>query len=156
MIAFAPTSGVAFYSFDQAVSQTAVSLRQVLAGASAPQTSVGVDLSRQVVQAIVDALEVAAKDGLLVAPDTMARALSFAQSMPADLELADVIVESDGEIGFDWDEGRRRVLSVSIGEGPMLRYAALIGAEPIHGRVPFAGFFPHTLAFLLRRIESVD
>jgi hypothetical protein len=35
----------------------------------------------------------------------------------------------------------------------MLRYAALIGAEPVHGRAPFAGVLPETLSFLLRRIH---
>jgi hypothetical protein len=74
-------------------------------------------------------------------------------SLPGDVRLPDVVVESDGEIGLDWDIGQRSVLSVIVGEGSMLRYAALIGPEPLHGRVPFAGVLPATLSFILRRIH---
>lgn len=156
MIAYAAICPAPAAPYDGALSAAAVSLRMTLAEATAPRTSVKVDASRTLAQTLVSAVAEYARDGhRLPSPETVRRAFEFARALPADMPLPDVIIESDGEIGFDWDYDLRRVLSVSVGEGPMLRFATLIGAEPIHGRVPFAGALPHTLAFFLRRLHAV-
>jgi hypothetical protein len=143
--------------YDEAVSPAAESLRDRLAEAIAPRTSVRVDTTTVLVDRLVTAIQEGLRSGeSLPSPETIRRAFTFAASIPADVAAPDVVIESDGEIGFDWDYAQRRVLSVSVGEAPVLRFATLIGAEPVHGRIPYAGVFPQTLAYFLKRLQSVD
>ena len=103
---------------------------------------------------LLSALLKADQDEVLVSQDACDRALAVLWSLPSSCPMPDILVEDDGDIALDWDEGARRLLTVSIGDSPMLRYAALIGAEPTHGRVAYAGAMPATLSFLLRRIYA--
>jgi len=64
----------------------------------------------------------------------------------------EIVVESESEIGLDWHEGHRRVLTLTVDGTPYLGFAALSGDEPLHGRAPFAGTLPETLAYLFRRL----
>lgn len=139
-------------AFDDAISQEAIALRQTLDEAFTAQGSVVADRYDEISRRLWDAVHDASTNGVEATSDSRCRALAVMQSMPSHIPLPDVVVESDGEIGLDWDFGRRHVLSISVGEGPMLRYAALISAEPVHGRVPFAGDFPGTLSFFLDRL----
>lgn len=68
--------------------------------------------------------------------------------------LPDVVVEQGGSIGFDWTPSQKKVLSVYFDGRGMLGYAALIGHEPIHGKVPFVGAMPETIAHLLTRVRN--
>ena len=151
MIGYAVSSPVPLY--DDAVSLAAISLRDRLAEATAPGTSVAVTPATMLRDALIAAIRIPATDGdVMPSPEVVRRAFMFARSIPVDASRPEIVIESDGEIAFDWDYGRRRVLSVSIGEGPMLRFATLIGAEPVSGRVPYAGVFPQTVAYFLRRL----
>ncbi len=44
-------------------------------------------------------------------------------------------VESERTIGLDWQEGRRRILTLTVDERSSLGFAALFANEPLHGRV---------------------
>ena len=54
-------------------------------------------------------------------------ALVFLELLPDETPEPEMVVESDGEIAFDWDAGRRATFSVSIGPDGTLRYGGLFG-----------------------------
>ena len=85
-------------------------------------------------------------------PEALSRTLDLLNLLPPSVPLPDVVVESDSEIGLDWDEGVRRVVSLTVRNNQMVGYAALFGAEPMYGRTPFAGAIPQTIGFLLARL----
>jgi hypothetical protein len=140
-------------TYDDALSGTAASLRGAIWQTWASGKSVVARRADEIVERLMVALREGAEQGSIYAsPDALRCAVALMRAVPSDYPLPDVVVESDHEIGLDWGEGVRRVLSVSVGEGPMLRYAALIGAEPAHGRVAFTGILPETLSYFLHRI----
>ncbi len=93
-------------------------------------------------------------EGVMVAVEPFGRALDFLAALPVEVPLPDVVVESEGKIGLDWDLDPRRVLTVTVDASSTIGYSALLGYEPIYGRVPFAAAIPETVAFLLRRVHS--
>ena len=103
------------------------------------------ELQRRLIQAVADVR-------VPVSVETFERARRFAWMVPARTPVPDVLVEEDGEIVFDWQEARDRVLSVVVKKTPFLGYAALIGAEPLYGRVPFTGTLPETVLHVLARL----
>ncbi len=92
------------------------------------------------------------REGLRIAADVFSRALTFLESIPQDLPLPHVIVESENEVGLDWDEGTRSVLGLTIDGTEMAGYSALLGKNPHYGKVDITAGFPDTLRFLLARI----
>lgn len=91
-------------------------------------------------------------DGTFASPDAVGRTLEVLNSLPANVPLPEVVVESDSEIGLDWDLGNHRVISLTVRDNPMVGFAAFFGAEPLYGRMPFVGEVPTTLRFLLSRL----
>ena len=139
---------------DRGVSNEAAELREWLALSISSQSSAVTGRQAEIADRITNALVNAFDADVLPLPGAISRALGVMCSLPYDVELPSVVVEDDGEIGLDWDNGDRRVLSVIVSDTSMLRYAALIGPEPLHGRVPFAGILPATLSYVLQRIYS--
>jgi hypothetical protein len=92
------------------------------------------------------------EDGTLTSPEAFGRTLELLNALPDNIPLPQVFVESDSNVGLDWDEGNRRVVSLTIRDTPMIGFAALFGAEPLHGRMAFTGEVPQTLRFLLTRL----
>jgi hypothetical protein len=92
-------------------------------------------------------------EGVLVSAGAFGRMCDVLAALPADVPLPEVVVESGDEIGLDWQNGRRRVVSLTVDSTPFVGFAALIGHETHHGRSPFAGEFPKTIAGLLRQIH---
>jgi hypothetical protein len=91
-------------------------------------------------------------EGVMVAVEPFGRMVELLTVLPADIPLPNLVVESESEIGLDWELNARRVLTVTVNPTPFIGYAALLGHEPVYGRVPFAGQIPETVAFLLRRV----
>lgn len=139
-------------SHANAVSTVAATLSETLSGVFAATSSVITKGPESVMNELLDAIAKAAEDGIPVTPEAYERAFCLLSALPPKFPRPQIVVESDGEIGLDWDHGPRRFLSVSVGDSAMLGYAALVGPEPTHGRVAFAGAFPPQLTFLLRRI----
>jgi hypothetical protein len=140
-------------TYDYALSGAAASLRDSLTETWESRQSLVSRRADEIVARLLSALQSASDDhDLLAMSEAIARAASVLRSIPDEYPLPEVVVEDDHEISLDWGDDVRRVLSVSVGGSPMLRYAALIGAEPTHGRVAFSGALPATLSFLLRRI----
>ncbi len=98
------------------------------------------------------ALAEASAEGISTSPETLTRVIDILMMVPARLPLPDVVVESEHEVGLDWDEGARRVLSLTVRESPMIGYSAFLGSEPLYGRAPFFGELPETIRHLLGRL----
>jgi hypothetical protein len=96
--------------------------------------------------------QASSSDGTFASPEAIGRTIELLNLLPSTVPLPDVVVESDSEIGLDWDEGARRVVSLTVRDNPMVGFSALLGAEPLYGRTPFAGEVPRTIQFLLRRL----
>jgi hypothetical protein len=140
-----------FYSHDQDRSMGAVgeSIRKSIVVALEPT----IDRGDQVYNRVADALRKAEQaEGMLTSPKAFGRTLELLTALPAEIPLPDVVIESETEIGLDWDEGSQRVLSLTVRDTPMVGFAALYEGEPLHGRVRFVEEIPETLRFLLARL----
>ena len=83
---------------------------------------------------------------------TFFKTVEFLDSLPPELPLPIVVVESDDEIGLDWDEDPLRVVSLTIDSSEQIGFAGLFGREPLYGRVDYIDGLPRTLRFLLARL----
>ena len=63
---------------------------------------------------------------------TLHQAVRFLVSLPATLAPPDASVDPDGEFGLDWYTSSR-LMSVSIGSGGTVSYAAHLGDAPVSG-----------------------
>ena len=155
MILAAAGCPVALYSpgQDRAVSFAGSELRKSLADAMAPPRPSRVEeIIDKVSRAILKAMD---DEGVQVSSETFGRLFEVFAILPSEIPLPEVVVESERSVGLDWQEGRRRVLTLTIDDSPSLGFVALFGHEPLHGRVPFAGAIPETLAYLFSRLYPV-
>jgi hypothetical protein len=79
--------------------------------------------------------------------------LQLLQGFSCRIALPDITADTDGEILFDWDEGRRRVFAVSVGRDGTLTFAGLFGHNKSHGREPFYGALPKAIESGLERLS---
>ena len=95
-----------------------------------------------------------AKDshGITVSLITFDKTLQFMISLPTELPLPTIVVESEEEIGLDWAEDPQRVVSLTIDNSDRIGFAALFGREPIYGRVDYIHGLPQTLHYVLTRM----
>src|SRR4026208_686109 len=108
---------------DRSLSVAGSTLRRSLEAAKAPPID---DRGDELYLRVAAALEKAhQQENLLIRPDTFGRALDSLYRLPREIPLPDVVVESENEIGLDWDEGRDRVLSLTIRDTPAVGFAAL-------------------------------
>lgn len=88
---------------------------------------------------LLDALSKAsAETGVRVTPATFSRTLGLLQVLPAHLPPPEIVVESEHEIGLDWDESYRRVLTVTVDATSRVGFSSLIGEDLQQGRLEFA------------------
>ena len=81
------------------------------------------------------------------------KTLEFMRSLPSELPLPIVVVESEDEIGLDWDEDPQRVVSLTIDSSDRIGISALFGREPIYGQVEYIDDgLPETLRDVLARL----
>lgn len=152
---FAPPTpqAVVFRLTDRAQGPEGIALRQSLERAVATQDLE--DRGQNILQRVSAALHRASDEhGVQTSPEAMGRVLDLLAALPLSVPLPDVVVESESELGLDWDEGSRRVISLTVRDNPMVGYSAFIGAEPLYGRVPFFGEVPETIRFLLGRLYA--
>ncbi|MPZ19384.1 MAG: hypothetical protein GEV06_15930 [Luteitalea sp.] len=88
----------------------------------------------------------------LVGIEPFGQMIDLLAILPPEIPLPEIVVESENQIGLDWDEGSRRVLTLTVDDTQYVGFAALIGHEPLYGRVPLAGQIPETVAYLFRRL----
>ncbi len=141
-------------ALDEGMSAAARSLRGTVVEALNPGLAMTLSVRNVALYRLFSALR--ARTVAPVAPDTAKNALALLEALPSGIVAPEIVIEEDGEIGFDWQESRRRALSVSIGPSGMIGYSALVGSEPIYGKAPFSGELPETVAHLLRRVLSAE
>jgi hypothetical protein len=133
----------------EGISEEATSLACDIGDAYHEETALAIDRMERADERLLRALT---KGEARVSAGTLRSALTFLWALPSEYSLPDVVVEDDGQLGFDWDLGPTRVLSVNVGDGGMLGYSALLGAESTYGKAPFPGTIPETLVRLLVQI----
>jgi hypothetical protein len=81
-------------------------------------------------------------------------AVNLLRAMPLEIPLPAITLESESELGLDWDFGSRSVMSVTVEASGGVGYARLHGTEATYGRlVPDPERFPPTLAYFLRALN---
>lgn len=154
MIATMSVASVGVYSpmADRAVGEAGLALGKSLVQALAGSGSD--DRTADIHQRVSKALQAAQTENAFSSPHAIARTFEILNALPRSMPLPDVVVEAEDAIGLDWDEGRHRVVSLTVGDTPMVGFAALFGTEPMYGKMAFFGEIPTTLRYLFRRLRS--
>ena len=97
-------------------------------------------------------MKAANRDGAAVSLNTFNRTIDFLTTLPAELPLPVVVVESEDEIGLDWDEGAESIVSLTIGNSDRIGFAALFGREALYGKAECVEGLPETIRYLLGRL----
>lgn len=104
---------------------------------------------------VIHELQRAAEEqGVNVSADAIMKAFTVLDALPYGTALPEIVIEDDGQVGLDWQLSANRMLSLNVGNGSMLGYAAVIGLDSSFGRVPFATELPERVVDLLRRLET--
>ena len=90
--------------------------------------------------------------GTAVSGHVLNKTRDFLTTLPAELPLPVVVVESEDEVGLDWDEGAKRIVSLTIDDSDRIGFAALFGREPLYGKAEFRDGLPETVRYLLGRL----
>ena len=135
---------------DRSLGTEAGHLRELLEEVTVP---VGERRDGEILRRLIDAFKQARdSNGTAVSLSSFNNALEFMKSLPTTLPLPVVVVESDEEIGLDWDEDPQAVVSLTIDSSDRIGFAALFGREPLYGRVDYIRGLPETLHFVLARL----
>ena len=84
---------------------------------------------------------------------TLEQLVTFLQALPENVPVPDLVPEPDGEVAVEWQNGARRVFSVSIGPRERLSYAGLLGANRWHGVDQFFGNVPSEIIRGIARVS---
>ena len=140
----------AYLSEDRALGPEAEGLREMLDEAVAPAID---DRRREVLCRLLEALAHASvSDGTTVSFSVFTKTREFIMSLPTELPLPSVVVESEDEIGLDWDEDHQRVISLTVDNSNQIGFSALFGQEPLYGRVECVDGLSETLRYVLARL----
>jgi hypothetical protein len=90
-------------------------------------------------------------EALPVSLASLMAASEFIDALPKNIPLPEISVDPDGEISFDWYGGHRRQVSISVGKGGVLSYAALFGSDHVRGKERLQGSLPFNLIEYVRR-----
>lgn len=146
-------SGIYSPCQDTALSQAGEELRDSIEVALNPPSETPEDDVAALLARVSGALKKGSdSEGVLVDVEPFGRMFDLLRTLPREIPLPEIVVESEHEIGLDWGRGPREVLSLTIDGTPFIGFAALIGHEPIHGRALFAGDLPEILAHLFSRL----
>jgi hypothetical protein len=86
--------------------------------------------------------------------ETLERVVAFLRALPENVPVPDLVPEPDGEVSVEWQNGPRRVFSVSIGPHGRLSYAGLLGASRWHGVDLFFGAVPPEIIRGIARVSQ--
>ena len=146
---------------DRALSEDASTLRELINAAAKFSGSVTVgEPKRRAQQALMAVFLAAQVDGWdsvgnkRAEPSTYEYAACFLDLLPRDASLPEMTVDTDGEILFEWDRGRREVFAVSVGRDGTLTYAGLFGHSKIHGTEHLGEALPMVISECLKRLSK--
>lgn len=135
---------------DRSLGPEAKGLRESLDEAAAPASD---DRESEILSRLLEVLSQAwDSDGTRVSTSAFLKTWEFMMSLPTELSLPVVVVESEDEIGLDWDEDHQRIVSLTIDNSDQIGYSVLFGREPAYGRVEFVDGLPETLRYFLARL----
>ena len=128
---------------DRALGADSAELRESIEEAAAPPLAD--ERTEEILTRVSAALKRGMEDeGVFLCVSTFGRVYDLLRALPLDVPIPEIVVESERVIGLDWQEGARRVLTVTVNDTSFLGFAALFGHEPLHGRMPFDGAIPET------------
>jgi len=87
-----------------------------------------------------------------VSEDAFRQAYFFIEDLDDDVEMPTLGAEPDGHITMEWYRAPDRLVSVSIGPGGELTFAALDGGHPYSGSTQFTGSVPQTILALISKV----
>ena len=125
-------------AYEAAASSSAISGWAQAHSIVAGSTSIAVDRhGESLVRSIQDAVlnrhaELNASTGTALGASTFIWAVRTAGMLPSWAPPPDVSVHDDGEIGFYWSSGRRRVLAASVNGEGRLSFAMVAGTQRGH------------------------
>jgi hypothetical protein len=140
-------------TFDRADSAEGRSLRDAIEVALRPAFGRSDEIYDRLARALTKAQET---EGLRVDPDAFTRAWRILELIPNDIPLPDVVVESDGSIGLDWDVSADRLISLTVRGEQAFGFSALMHGDPLYGRTSLVDRLPETLRSLLRRLYPTN
>jgi hypothetical protein len=107
----------------------------------------------KILEEIVAALrESSTTQGVLVDVEPFQQVAEVLSALPKSAPLPEIVVESESEIGLDWNEPGN-ALTLTIRGGRQIGFAALLGTEATYGRSEYSGGpLPKVVVFLLGRI----
>lgn len=81
-------------------------------------------------------------------------ATRFLRAWPLSLPVPELGPEPEGDIGFEWNFGKNKVLAVSVHGTNFITYAGLLGAgNKTHGTEAFDGAIPQEIINKILRIH---
>jgi len=144
---------------DRALSEEAQTLRKLIGDASSFSGSMAIGEPKRTLQEALDAAYEVAQvenwDGegsARVEPSTYIYARQFLRLLPSTVPLPDITADTDGEILFEWDQGRRRIFSISVGRDGTLTFAGLFGHTKMHGTEHLREALPMVISDYLARL----
>lgn len=88
-----------------------------------------------------------------ISQETFDEAIRFLNALPSWLPAPEIVPEPDGDIGFEWNCGKNRMLVASVDGTNRITYAGLLGkGNKAHGTEVFDGSIPQTLIDHISRI----
>jgi hypothetical protein len=92
-------------------------------------------------------------DALPISQATYDEAIRFLNALPSWMPTPEIVPEPSGDIGFEWNFGKNRILAASVGGTNRIIYAGLLGTgNKAHGIEVFDGSIPQTLVDHITRI----
>lgn len=79
-------------------------------------------------------------------------AVNFALSLPFSIPNPDIYVAPNGEVTFEWYEGKRKTFAISIGKENELMFAGLYGASTEYGTEYIIGDIPESILDRINRL----
>ncbi len=92
-------------------------------------------------------------DALPITQETYDEAVRFLSALPSWLPAPEIVPEPDGDIGFEWNFGKNRLLVASVDGANRITYAGLLRTgNKAHGTEVFDGSIPQTIVDHISRI----
>lgn len=74
----------------------------------------------------------------------------FIDLIPENVDIPDIEPENTGNLSFDWNQGKNRILSISVFPGKAV-FAGILGSEKLHGEVVIQDEMPEQIDSILVR-----
>ena len=157
MTAVGSVMNLRFHLDDRALGDDARMLRRRLCTVVSPDTSVALGVPEDRLSQAVERARDVDWDGYGAAA-VSPRTVSYAHALLGALSLlardADIQVDPEGEILFEWAAEPRWILTLAINERGRLAYSALFGSGRVRGVEQFDGSLPATLSHALSRVRD--